>query len=553
MNEFTPRKGLKLPDQTASRALTTDSNSKVTASSVTSTELGYLSGVTSAIQTQLNTNSTGLSDHLSDTVDAHDASAISNVPAGNLAATTVQAALDELQTDIDTRQLRSTLTTKGDIYVATASDTVTRLPVGTNGYTLQADSAQAEGIKWAAPAAVAIGDSITSATAGSIFFAGTAGVLAQDNANLFYDDTNNRVYMGYSTGRANLYNSTVSATLQIEGTTQSTSTELIARNSNDANGSALVLGKTRGTTNGATTVIQSGDSLGKLSGQGSDGTEFVEAASIDIESDGTPGANDMPGRILFKTTADGAATPTERVRIDSTGAITIAGLTGTGTQGTAVTSAGVLTRASRPTVQKFTSGSGTYTTPAGVSYINVKMVGGGGSGGGGGTSGGAGTAGNDSTFGTMTCGGGGAGSNGSGSGGAGGTVTGGIGVGSYISGQTGFGTYYDAISPMQLPGGAGGSSPYFGGGGNPVNNSAGGNAVTNTGGGGAGGGVNSTVAYGGTGGGSGGFADVIITNPSATYSYTVGAEQTSVGAAGTGGFAGGRGAAGYIIVTEYYN
>lgn len=39
---------------TASRVLVSDANGKVAASSVTSTELGYLSGVTSSIQTQLN-------------------------------------------------------------------------------------------------------------------------------------------------------------------------------------------------------------------------------------------------------------------------------------------------------------------------------------------------------------------------------------------------------------------------------------------------------------------------------------------------------------------
>ena len=55
-------------------------------------------------------NASGLVDHLADTVDAHDASAISNVPSGNLAATEVQAALNELQTDIDTRALDSALT-----------------------------------------------------------------------------------------------------------------------------------------------------------------------------------------------------------------------------------------------------------------------------------------------------------------------------------------------------------------------------------------------------------------------------------------------------------
>jgi hypothetical protein len=43
---------------------------------------------------------------------------------------------------------------------------------------------------------LATGNSITGATAGSILFAGVAGVLAQDNANLFYDNTNDRLGLG---------------------------------------------------------------------------------------------------------------------------------------------------------------------------------------------------------------------------------------------------------------------------------------------------------------------------------------------------------------------
>jgi len=54
---------------------------------------------------------TNLTTHINNASGAHAASAISNVAAGNLAATTVQAALDELQTDIDTRALSSALTT----------------------------------------------------------------------------------------------------------------------------------------------------------------------------------------------------------------------------------------------------------------------------------------------------------------------------------------------------------------------------------------------------------------------------------------------------------
>jgi len=43
---------------------------------------------------------------------------------------------------------------------------------------------------------VSIGDTITGATQGSVLFAGASGVLAQDNANLFFDDSNNRLGVG---------------------------------------------------------------------------------------------------------------------------------------------------------------------------------------------------------------------------------------------------------------------------------------------------------------------------------------------------------------------
>lgn len=49
--------------------------------------------------------------HMADSSDAHAASAITNTPSGNLAATNVQTALNELQSDIDTRALNSSLTT----------------------------------------------------------------------------------------------------------------------------------------------------------------------------------------------------------------------------------------------------------------------------------------------------------------------------------------------------------------------------------------------------------------------------------------------------------
>jgi hypothetical protein len=69
------------------------------------------------------------------------------------------------------------------------------------------------------------------------------------------------------------------------------------------------------------TVVASGDNLGTISFAGADGTDVrTRGAAIYCEVDGTPGADDMPGRLVFSTTADGAASPTERFRISSTGA-----------------------------------------------------------------------------------------------------------------------------------------------------------------------------------------------------------------------------------------
>jgi hypothetical protein len=49
----------------------------------------------------------------------------------------------------------------------------------------------------------------------------------------------------------------------------------------------------------------------------------VRGASIAAEVDGTAGANDMPGRLVFSTTADGASSPTERMRIHADGSVSI--------------------------------------------------------------------------------------------------------------------------------------------------------------------------------------------------------------------------------------
>ena len=93
---------------------------------------------------------------------------------------------------------------------------------------------------------------------------------------------------------------------------------------NSSSGPFLSLSKSRATTAGSNTIVQSGDDLGTILFSGDDGTDLIsKGAQIQGQVDGTPGSNDMPGRLVFSTTADGAASPTERLRIDKDGKVGI--------------------------------------------------------------------------------------------------------------------------------------------------------------------------------------------------------------------------------------
>lgn len=210
----------------------------------------------------------------------------------------------------------------------------------------------------------------------------------------------------------------------------------------------------------------------------------------------------------------------------------------------------------RPTVQTFTSGSGTYTTPAGVKYIRVRIVGGGGGGAGSSTAaandGGDGGAGGNTTFGSsmLSANGGAGGLHGADAGGAGGSASLGTGpIGIALTGGMGSGGGIAATGFYAT--GMPGSSGHFGGsGGGGKPNGAGTAAKSNTGSGGGAAGSPIT-GYSGGSGGSGGFVDSIITSPAASYAYAVGAAG-SAGSAGTSGSAGGAGGSGVIHVEEYY-
>ena len=92
-----------------------------------------------------------------------------------------------------------------------------------------------------------------------------------------------------------------------------------------ATDSVLEFNKSRNDTFNSHTIVQSGDNLGSIIFRGSDGGEFVDAAAIACLSDTTPGDDDMPGRLSFFTTSDGASGGTERLRIDRRGIILVPG------------------------------------------------------------------------------------------------------------------------------------------------------------------------------------------------------------------------------------
>ena len=111
---------------------------------------------------------------------------------------------------------------------------------------------------------------------------------------------------------------------EVAGIDGGTSGIATSRFSNNTSPSTIILSKSRGATVGSYTVLQDNDQVGVIDFRGSDGTDSLsQAAIIRAEIDGTPGSNDMPGRLVFGTTADGAASPTERLRIDSSGKVGI--------------------------------------------------------------------------------------------------------------------------------------------------------------------------------------------------------------------------------------
>lgn len=143
---------------------------------------------------------------------------------------------------------------------------------------------------------------------GSITYPGAAGKL----------NTSAGVIVGHTTSLTADFG--VIPLLQVVGTGAAANMGLFAF-SNDVSGAAVTGQKSRNTTKGSHTIVGSSDQLLVLMGEGSDGTDFETASYILLAVDGTPGNNDMPGKIELYTTPDGSVSPTLRWVIDNGGTL----------------------------------------------------------------------------------------------------------------------------------------------------------------------------------------------------------------------------------------
>ena len=180
----------------------------------------------------------------------------------------------------------------------------------------------------------------TSGYAGIGFYESGTGrfylrTLDGSNGLAFYRDNTNEALRIDSNGRTLFSRSGLTASrnvgtktgeIQIASSGNSSAFTMIGF-SNDAAAPHLMFGKSRAGNATGSTIVKEGDRLGEIAFCGADGTDIDSfGAAIKVFVDGTPGANDMPGRLSFFTTLDGYSSPTERMVIKNDGNIGI-GLT----------------------------------------------------------------------------------------------------------------------------------------------------------------------------------------------------------------------------------
>jgi hypothetical protein len=151
---------------------------------------------------------------------------------------------------------------------------------------------------------------------------------ANPDASPFVVDNAGIVIRGYTSAIAtvNYAGNTSTPNIQAVSTgTPGASFGAFLYNASSSQTPQFIFSRSLSGTIGTPGSVASGNFLGAIVFTGDDGTNFVPAASIISVVDGATGTADMPGRLVFSTTADGADTPTERMRITSAGNVVAGG------------------------------------------------------------------------------------------------------------------------------------------------------------------------------------------------------------------------------------
>ena len=236
------------------------------------------------------------------------------------------------------------VTSPSTISVNSTSDALRVTQTGTGNAFVVEDSASTDATPFVIDAAGNVGIGVTVPAekvevAGNIHVSGADRTIFNRSNNFLAFGTNNTERMRVdSVGRLIIGNtpsrtavSGLAGSLQQHGlSNNSSTTAFFDWQSTGFGGPFLTFNKSNSGVIGTHSAVESGNRLTSITFAGSDGTAFIGAAGIDVEVDGTPGTNDMPGRIRFSTTADGASTSTERMRINNAGAVMIGTTTATG-------------------------------------------------------------------------------------------------------------------------------------------------------------------------------------------------------------------------------
>lgn len=232
----------------------------------------------------------------------YTASQVTNVAAGGIAAITVQAAIDELDTEKqaagDVLDDFNTLGAPGiaDLFIVSTG-------VGAFAYETGATARTSMG---------ALGDVIddTSPTLGGNLDGGDFDI---DNVKT--------ITMGITAETLVFNGLSLSSLLHTDANDSAAFAETInARHSDTATFAPAAIFVRSGGSHASQTIVSDGDTLGMMQWTGHDGTDYHVAAQISALVDGTPANNDIPGEIVFSTNA-GAATATVILSMKADGSL----------------------------------------------------------------------------------------------------------------------------------------------------------------------------------------------------------------------------------------